>query len=187
MSSDLADFLDRPWGVAIAVLVLLVPRLVARNRDPLAMRRFGSTRLAFGYAVAVAAALAALALADPLHLRPWIEATPVRTARELSTSSPIAKYLLAALVAWLFAAYLIAPVAAWLASYNRANGLLVTALCLPVAVTIGACLSFAWPTSFSQLPFTVASTCCLVLAVAFGFSLGAKLPLAVRLRGQNAT
>jgi hypothetical protein len=182
-----ADFLDRPWGVAIAVLVLLVPRLVARNRDPFAMRRFGSTRLIAGYAVAIVVALAALALAEPLHVRPWIEATPVRAVRELVASSLVAKYLLAAMVAWLFAAYLVAPVAAWLASYGRANGLLVAALCLPAAAAIGASLSFAWAKPFNELPFTVASTCCLVLIVVLGFSVGAKLPLAFRLRGENAT
>ena len=187
MNSDLADFLDRPWGVAIAILVLLVPRIVARNRDPLSMRRFGSARLILGYAVAIAAALATLALAAPLHLRPWIEATPVRTARELAAASPVAKYLLAAMIAWLFAAYLVAPVAAWLGSFHRSNGLLVAALCLPVAAAIGACVSFAWSRPLSQLPFTVASTCCMVLAVALGFSVGAQLPLTVRVRGENAT
>lgn len=182
MDFDLGTFLGQPWGVVIAVLVLLTPRLMARHRDPHAMRRFGGSRLALGYAVAIATALAVLALAEPLQVRPWIEATPVRTVRELAAASPWVQYLLAALIAWLFAAYLVAPLAAWLGSYGRANGLLLALVCLPVAAAIGVALCFAWAERLSELPFTVASACSLVLAVTLGFSVGAGLPLVIRPR-----
>jgi hypothetical protein len=178
---------EDPWGIAIALIVLLAPRALARRRDPLAMRRFGNSRLLVGYATAVGVALATLALADPLQLRSWIEALPIRSARELAMSSSSLRYVLAALVAWLLAAYLVAPVAAWLASYERANGILLAAACLPAALIIGFLLSLTWETPAKEIPFTVASSCCLVLALAIGFSLGARLPLTVRLGGKSAT
>lgn len=140
-----------------------------------------------GYAVAIGVALAALAIAGPLQLRPWIEAIPVRSVLELVAVSSVAKYLLGAMVAWLVVAYLVAPVAAWLGAYDRANGLLVTAICLPASAVIGAALSLAWAKPLRELPFTMASSACLVLAVCLGFALGARLPLVVSLRGENAT
>ena len=48
MGLDLGTFLDQPWGLAMMVLVLLMPRMLVRHRDPHAMRRFGKMRLALG-------------------------------------------------------------------------------------------------------------------------------------------
>jgi hypothetical protein len=116
MSPDLTFVADKPWGLALLVFVLLLPRLALRLREPAGLRIIGSRRLFTGYIGAVFVALVAALLAEPLHVRPWTEAIPVRSANELMAVSAGAKYTFAALLAWLVAADLASPIAAWLAT-----------------------------------------------------------------------
>jgi hypothetical protein len=180
MNSDFNKLLDTPWALADLLLVILLPRVIARNRDPFAMVRLERKRLMAGYLLAVVVSLALLPLADMLTLRPWIDATPSRMAVQLIHASPLYGYLLGGLVAWLVAAYLVAPAAAWLNSRGLANGLLLLLLCFPIAILAGALLSLAWVKPIDAIPFTLASSLALVLAAGLGFLVGAKLPLRLR-------
>lgn len=162
MSSDIGELLDTPWVVAGLLLVILLPRVVARNRDPLAMARFGRNRLTAGYFLTVVISLALLPLAEVLNVRPWIDAIPSRMAVQLIHSNPLYASLIGSLIAWLVAAYLIAPSAAWLTSRGLANGLLLLLLCSPIAMLVGASLSLAWSKPIEAMPFTLASSLVLV-------------------------
>jgi flagellar biosynthesis protein FliR len=158
-----------------------------RYQDPNAFRRLGRARSIIGYCAAVTAPLLLLYLANLLHLRPWIEAIPIHSARELVQISPVAKYLMAAMVSWLVAVYVVAPVYALLAIYGRLNGWLLVVGCLLVGAIIGVLLSLTWETPLQQLPFSMASTCCLLVSIAVGFSVGTKLPFKVNLHGAIPT
>jgi hypothetical protein len=182
MRGDIGALFDAPWVVAGLLLVILLPRVAARNRDPFAMARFGRKRLAAGYFLAVVVSLALLPLAELLAVRPWVEATPSRMAVQLIHSDPLYGYLIGGLVAWLVTAYLIAPCTAWLNSRGLANGLLLQLMCFPIAMLAGACLSLAWSKPIEAMPFTLASSLVLVSAAALGFAAGVGLPLKFQLR-----
>ena len=187
MATDITYFIAKPWGLALFALMLLAPRMFARSHDPLSLARFGRNRLFRGYFAAIVFALAELPLAALLNLRPWVEAVPVLGAIELINEVPSFKYVFGTLLAWFTAAFLVAPVAAWLNSSARANGLLLLLACLPLAVIAGTPLCLAWNQPLRALPFTLASSMCLVSTVAVGFSVGAQLPFKFRLRSGNAT
>lgn len=172
--------MDTPWALAGLLLVILLPRVIARNRDPYAMTRFGRKRLMAGYVLAIAISLALLPLAEVFALRPWVDATPSRMAVQLIHANSLYGYLIGGLIAWLVATYLVAPAAAWLGSRGLANGLLLLLLCIPIAMLVGVCLSLAWIKPIEAMPFTVASSLVLVLTTGLGFSAGAGLPLRFR-------
>ena len=186
VTRDLTYIVDKPWGLALLVLAILVPRLLLRSRDPAGLARFGSKRLFFGYAGAIVAALSAVLISEPLGVRSWAEAMPVRSAVELMAASATARFLLAASVAWLFAAYVVAPLTAWLGTYSLANGLLVLAACLPVAVTVGVGTWLAWPEPARSLSFNLASAVALMSSACVGFAVGARIPLTFTLAQRNA-
>lgn len=187
LSPDLSDFLATPWGVAAIVCGLILPRFLLRLRHPAGVRILGARRLMVGYLGAVVLAVACVAVAPSLGVRGWVESVPLRSAVELMASSWVMTYVLAALVALLVAAYLVAPLSAWLITCSRASGLWLAAASLPAAFIVGAISWVLWRDVSRPMLFVLASSVTLVMAVAIGFSLGAKLPMGLRWSKSSAS
>ncbi len=186
MTPDLTNIVDKPWGLALLVVAILAPRMLLRSREPSGLATFGTKRLFAGYAGAILVALAAVLASEPIGVRHWAEAVPVRSAVELMAAAATARFLLAASVAWLITAYVVAPLTAWLGTHSLANGLLVLLVSLPAAMAIGVGTWLAWPEPSRSLSFNLASAVVLLSSTCIGFSLGARVPLNFTLRPRTA-
>jgi hypothetical protein len=184
--TDFTYVLNRPWGLALFLFVVLTPRVAVRLSDPEAFFRLGRRRLLFGYSGAVVCALACLPAASALNIRSWVEAVPVHMAQDLMLASPVMAYALAALVAWFLAAFLVAPVAAWLLSVRLANGFLLLAAVLLVSSFFAAALAFVVASARAPAAFVIASFICVAAAAAIGFALASGFPFTVRIRPSHA-
>lgn len=187
MENDLGHFVDGAWGLALFAFLLFLPRVLLRLKEPMGLRVIGIRRLFSGYAIAVLLALGCLAVSEPLGVRPWSQAIPVRSATDLMAVSLLWAYVLPALVAWVFVAYLVAPIAGWLVSISRANGLLLLLAVTPVALLLALGFGLGFYSQNRPLEFVVGSMLALCFSAAIGFAWGAGLSLRLSLRSASAT
>ncbi len=195
MPSDFAYYyLTRPLGICLQLALLLAPALLLRAAAPLAFRKVGFVRIAFGYA-AVALATLGLAFFEAFTLgrsKVALGHIPADTLAGWVGNATVYLFVLMFIFTLLFTSLVVAPITVWFASRNRATLLAVVTVGIAVAVLV-AVLSVVFPandwanTHRAGEFFAILSSIGVgIVLVPLAFGLGARLPIR-GLKGENAT